>query len=116
MWNDSIVVWVSKNIVGYFIILLLTILVVLSIAHQTTIEVSSKEELRTLSCGWPLEFILNNQDWRDPPYPYSIRCFASQLGDPVKISWQPFFLNILIFYFSAIIIFEMYRFVSSRDN
>ena len=86
----------------------------IGITYQTKIEVNSKEDLRTLTCGWPLEFVLNNQEGRDPIYPYLIGCTSGEWGDPIKISWRPFFANVFVFYFSFAFLLEAYRFVKKR--
>lgn len=105
-----------KKILVHFILLIVAIVVVFGIAHYTKIEVNSKEDLRTLSCGWPLEFVLNNQDWRDPPYPWKIKCLAGEWGDPIKISWHSFFINVFVFYFGFAFLWEALSFVRRRKS
>lgn len=71
-------------------------------AYQKT-EVFNKDDLHTLSCGWPLSFIASNQSWRDPPFPRDILCFAGEWGDPIEFYWLQFIIDVLMFY--AIIVF-----------
>lgn len=86
---------------------LLAVFVVFGIAVKTTIEVHNKEDLRTLTCGWPLEFVENDQDWRDREFPYTIHCISGELQDP-RIDWKIFFVNVLMFYLAFILLWETY--------
>lgn len=95
------------SVTSYIILFLLSIFIVFGIAVKTNIEVHNKEELSMLTCGWPLEFVKNNQDWRDPPFPHKIGCISGELQDP-KIDWQIFLVNVLMFYFAFVMIGEAY--------
>jgi hypothetical protein len=106
----------KRNSVIHLTLLLIAILTVFGIAHKTVIEVHSKEDLRTLTCGWPLEFVTNDQSWRDPPYPYPINCLSGELGDRGTYHWQSFFINVFAFYFSFGFLWEAYSFVKKRKK
>ncbi len=99
----------KKNITVHILLLTLAIVTVFIIAQQTTIEVLNKEDLHTLSCGWPMEFVTNDQSWRDPPYPWTIGCLSRQWGDQLTIRWYSFTINMLVFYFSFIFLLEACR-------
>ena len=88
----------KKKLVLGILLLVLASIVTLSTAYTSKIEVSNKEELRSLSCGWPMQFITTNQSWRDPPYPWKVHCTGSQWGDPVEFSWLKFIGDAIFFY------------------
>ncbi len=106
----------KKNITVHIIVLVPAVIAVFVIAQQTRIEVSKKEDLRTLSCGWPMEFVTSDQSWRDPPYPWEIRCLSRQWGDHLTIQWHSFYLNVLMFYLGFMSLWETCSFVWRRKK
>lgn len=82
---------------------------VIGVAHQTEIEVHSKTDLQTVTCGWPLKFIENDQSWRDPPFPWKIDCLSGEWSGSLKVLWLPLALNIAMFYFSLVLLWGVYR-------
>lgn len=69
------------------------------------IEVFKKSDLNATSCGWPLSFIMQNQSWRDPPYPYRVPCFASPLENPTEFYWKYFAFDVAFFYLLVLILY-----------
>jgi hypothetical protein len=80
------------------VLLLLSVIAVVGVAHQTKIQVHNKTDLQTLTCGWPLQFIENDQSWRDPPFPWEVECLGREWGGSLKVLWLLFSLNVIIFY------------------
>ena len=78
------------------------------------VEVFNKDDLRTLSCGWPLKFMVNDQSWRDPPFPWKISCFAGEWGDPIEFRWPQFITDVLVFY--ALIVFLWSAYVALNNK
>ncbi|MCK5023642.1 MAG: hypothetical protein KAS04_05690 [Candidatus Aenigmarchaeota archaeon] len=67
------------------------------------VKVFKKSDLDAISCGWPLSFITQNQNWRDPPYPWTVPRFASPLESPTKFYWERFVVDIVFFYLLILI-------------
>lgn len=91
------------------IINLFFLTIAIFIAASTTVkkvEVFSHSDLNNVSCGWPLNFIAQDQGWRDPSYPWKVPCFASPLENPTKFYWQYFILDAAFFY---LLILAMYH-------
>lgn len=78
------------------------------------VKVFSKTDLSEVSCGWPLQFIVQDQSRKDPPYPWTVRCgLPFSLEDPIRFFyWPQFIIDILAFY--AFIIFLWYGMIKKR--
>ena len=70
-----------------------------------SVEVFSHSDLNAISCGWPLNFIVQDQGWRDPPYPWKVPCLASPLESSTKFNWQYFILDTVFFYLILLAIY-----------
>jgi hypothetical protein len=92
-----------KKFLFHIIFLALAFVVVWVIAANQKVEVFNKNDLRNLSCGWPLTFAVNDQSNRDPPFPWNIYCLSGEFGDTIEIHWPQFIIDALIFY--ALIVF-----------
>ncbi len=100
---------IKKNAIVHLILFIVAFFAVIGIAHQTTIEVQNKDDLRTISCGWPFKFVTNDQSWRDPPYPWTITCLSGEWGDIPTVWWQSFVIDVIAFYFSFVLLWKGYR-------
>ncbi len=87
----------SKKIISNIFFLTLAIFLTASTMFKS-VEVFSHSDLNTVSCGWPLNFIVQDQGWRDPPYPWKVPCLASPLESSIKFNWQYFILDTAFFY------------------
>ncbi len=83
-------------------------------ASQQKVEVLNKDDLRALSCGWPLKFVESDLYYRDPPYPWKISCFEGEWGDFPTFHWPQFIINILLFY--ALIVFLWSAYVALNNK
>jgi hypothetical protein len=81
-------------------IILILVLAIFLIMATTFggVKVFKKSDLYAVSCGWPLHFIVQDQGWRDPPYPYRVPCPACPLENPTKFYWERFIFDIVFFY------------------
>lgn len=89
-----------KNIISNVFLIVLAIFLTISTMYKK-VEVFSHADLNVVSCGWPLNFVTQDQGWRDPPYPWKAPCFASPLENPTKFYWQYFILDAAFFYLIA---------------
>lgn len=80
---------------GILIVAIVSVWLTVTFQHVTVYD---KEDLRAISCGWPMPFITSNQEWRDPPYPYRIGCLSGEWGDLAVMQWRSFVLNLITFY------------------
>ncbi|MDO8524745.1 MAG: hypothetical protein Q7R99_03925 [bacterium] len=92
----------KKFLLHIFFITIAFVIVWIAAANQK-VEVFNKDDLRTLSCGWPLEFATNDQSSKDPPFPWKISCLGGEWGSPIKIHWPQLIIDVLVFY--ALIVF-----------
>lgn len=94
----------KKKFLLHMLFVVVALIAVWITANQK-VEVSNKDNLRTLSCGWPLKFIVNDQSWRDPPFPWKISCLTGEWDYAAKklFRWPQFIIDILVFY--ALIVF-----------
>jgi len=70
------------------------------------VEVFKKSDLYAVSCGWPSSFIVQDQGWRDPPYPWTVPCFASPLESSTKFYWERFIFDVAFFYLLTLALFH----------
>jgi hypothetical protein len=87
----------------HIIFIALAFIAVWIIVANQKVEVFNKEDLRTLSCGWPFKFAVSDLSYRDPPFPWKMSCLSGEWGDPIEIHWPQFITDILVFY--ALIVF-----------
>src|SRR3989338_9625698 len=97
-----------KKFLLHIIFLVIAFVVVWIIIVNQKIEVFNKDDLRVLSCGWPLKFIVNDQSRIDPPFPWKISCLGSPLDDPFKFYWPQLIIDVLIFYAFIIFLWSAY--------
>ncbi len=86
-----------KKIIKIIFVFILAVFLVISTTFGG-VEVFKKFDLYDVSCGWPSSFIVQDQGWRDPPYPWKVPCFASPLEGPTKFYWERFVFDIAFFY------------------
>ncbi|MBU2578651.1 hypothetical protein KKA09_00840 [Patescibacteria group bacterium] len=93
-----------KKLLLHIFFVFLAVVAVWIIAGQN-VEVFNKDDLRNLSCGWPLKFAVNDQSWRDPPFPWKISCLSGEWDYSfIKFfRWPQFIIDVIVFY--ALIIF-----------
>jgi len=97
------------------ILLHILFLVFACIAVYTTtwklIEIRTHSDLETLTCGWPLKFILNDQSGTDPPLPWKTGCLSMGWGDPIKFYWPEFLIDITLFYVLIVFLWSVGRLI-----
>jgi hypothetical protein len=64
----------KKQTIVYSLLLLTAIILVIGIPVFEKIEVYQHSDLNAVSCGWPMKFIVQDQSWRDPPFPWKVPC------------------------------------------
>jgi len=87
-----------KKRIKIIFIFILAVFFTMAIITFRGVEVFKKSDLNAVSCGWPLNFITQDQSWRDPPYPWTVPCFASPLESPTKLYWGYFIFDVAFFY------------------
>ena len=90
--------YMQKKVLFQILLLMLACFSVYVTAATTKIEIQEHSDLKTLSCGWPLKFIMNDQSQLNPPLPWKIACLGGQWGDPMGIYWPQLFIDIAFFY------------------
>ena len=73
------------------------------------VKVFKKSDLYAVSCGWPSSFIVQDQSWRDPPYPYRTPCPASPLESPTKFYWERLVFDVAFFYLLILVLYYYYQ-------
>lgn len=86
------------------------------ITANQKVEVFNKEDMSALSCGWPITFIVNDQSYRDPPFPWKLSCLGGEWSYSVKQSFSlpQFIIDILVFY--ALIVFLWSAYVAINNK
>jgi hypothetical protein len=87
----------KKALLCLFVFLLSIFLVFLTVQLKE-IEVSKQSELEHISCGWPLPFIDQNQSWRNPPFPWKVRCGIFNLESPTEYNLTNLAIDTAFFY------------------
>lgn len=95
---------IVKKIIINILLFALAGFIVTSTALKS-VEVFVHSDLNAISCGWPLNFITQDQGWRDPPYPWKVPCLASPLENPTKFYWPQFIINVVFFYLLVLVLF-----------
>lgn len=89
----------------------LAAVVVLLIATYTKVEVFNERDLSGVSCGWPLNFMTQNLNFYEPPFPSTFICLE---GFPYHARptfyREPFLVNVILFYGVINILFFGTRF------
>ena len=89
-----------------YIILLIIVFPIVFYGTTGDVWVHSEDDLRHISCGWPLEFGFSDQSWRDPPtYPWKLSCLSTW-GDG-EVQWSNFWINVGIFYLAFLIVLSI---------
>lgn len=83
------------NLKNYAVILFISLVVVLMSVHipQT---VYNKTDLVKVRCGWPLGYMIQDQSWRDPPYPWRTNCGFFALEEPYVVFWPQLLSDVLV--------------------
>lgn len=102
-----------KKLLIHTVFLAIACIVTLSTAFRD-VEVFNKNDLRTLSCGWPLKFTANDLSYRDPPFPWKISCFSGEWGDLIEFYWPQFIINVTAFY--AFVFFFWSIYIAMRNR
>ena len=105
-----------KPILIHVVILVVAIASVWLTATFQQVTVQNKEDLRAISCGLPLTFMTSSQEWRDPPYPYTLKCLSGEWGDSAVMQWRPFALNVLVFYVGLVALLRITRIVRLKKK
>ena len=101
-----------KTILIYSVVLITAIISTWLTTVFQQVTVQDKEDLRAVSCGWPFTFVTSNQEWRDPPYPYKLKCLSGEWGDSIIIRWKLFLLDVLVFYLLFVLLVQIKNRVS----
>jgi hypothetical protein len=89
----------TKKVITFQLILIfLASIFVLAFAFQTKVVVTEESDLRVISCGWPFEFIVNDQSWKNPPLPWTTKCLSGEWGDRFEFVWPAFVANVFVVY------------------
>lgn len=104
----------NKKFLLHIFFITLAFVTVCVITASQKVEVFNKDDLRTLSCGWPLKFIVSDLGYRDPPFPWKIRCLSGEWGDIPTFHWSQFIIDILVFY--ALIVFLWSAYVAINNK
>ena len=105
----------AKRLLPHLFLLALAMFITFTTAYRR-VEVSSKEDLRELTCGWPLPFAVSDQSWRDPPYPWKASCMDGEWGDPIALLLPQFVINVAAFYVLGVALHSGYRAVRKRQG
>lgn len=66
------------------------------------VEVTQQSDMKTLSCGWPLKFVIHDDSSYDPPMPWKAYCgflrTPYEQGATKEFNWQYFILDTAFFY------------------
>ena len=66
--------------------------------------------------SWPFEFMVNDQSWRDPPFPWKISCLSGEwdYGTIRSFHWPKFIIDVLVFY--ALIVFLWSAYIALNNK
>ena len=103
-----------KKFLLHIIFVALAFITVWVIAANQKVEVLNKDDLRALSCGWPLKFTVNDLSYRDPPFPWKMSCLSGEWGDPIEIHWPQFIIDVLIFYALIVFLWSAYIVINNK--
>ena len=103
-----------KNFLLHIFFLVIAFVAVWVVVANQKVEVFNKDDLRALSCGWPLEFVVNDQSRLDPPFPWKISCLGSPLDNPFKFYWPQFIIDVLIFYALIVFLWNAYIVINNK--
>lgn len=87
--------------------LIITILILYFSTTLPKTVINNKSELLEVRCGWPLHYMIQDQSWRDPSYPWQTSCGFYALEEPTHILWIPFFANVTIIYTATIVLLSL---------
>lgn len=98
-----------KKFLFHIFFVMLAFVAVWIVANQK-VEVFNKNDLRTLSCGWPLAFIVNDMSYRDPPFPWKMPCLGGEWSYAVKKSFSlpSLIIDVLVFYVFMVFLWSAY--------
>lgn len=84
--------------------LMVALLLTLSSLFWTKDIAYDPDTLKHLEFGWPIPFVIQNQERYDPPFPYAMRfgwdlAYISNDPPPHQIAWMNGFASVAINYF-----------------
>src|SRR3989344_798566 len=82
-----------RKIITHLLLLLLAAVLVVGIINQIDVTIIDDVDLQSVSCGWPFEFVISDQSWRDPSLPWKTNCLDGEWGDNLEIIWIAFILD-----------------------
>lgn len=85
-------------------LILLSFFIALSSAFWTSAIITRKEEQRHVQFGWPLEYVEQNQEQLDPPYPWELKLGIPQ-EYPSTILWGALLIDTGFFSIVLLLIF-----------
>lgn len=104
-----------KTILTYVALLMVAVVSTwLTTFQQVTVH--DREDLRAISCGWPLTFVTSNQEWRDPPYPHTLKCLSGEWGDSIIIQWKAFLFDVSMFYLLFVLLVQIKNRVTGKGR
>ena len=89
-------------------------LVVVWLTAYQKVEVFNKDDLSAVACGWPLKFIVSDQSWRDPPFPWDSSCFSNEWGNSIAFRWPLFIADAIVFYIFIIFLWRAYVIIKKK--
>ncbi|MDP3057161.1 MAG: hypothetical protein Q8N37_01390 [bacterium] len=76
--------------------------IVALVSTYPKVEVTKHSDLKNLSCGWPLKFVVHDDSLLDPPMPWKVSCGFLRgpygQGSTKEFNWQYFILDAAFFY------------------
>lgn len=105
----------KKKFLLHMLFIVVALAAVLITANQK-VEVFNNDDLRTLSCGWPFKFVVNNQSHLDPPFPWKIPCLDGEWDYATRkfFHWSQFIIDILVFYVLIVFFRGTYIILSNK--
>jgi len=103
-----------KIIITHLLLLLLAAALVIVIVNQTDVTIINDGDLLSVSCGWPFEFVTNDQSWRNPSLPWKTSCIGGEWGDNLTIIWSALIIDIVVIYIGLALMWLLYWFEKNR--
>lgn len=105
-----------KSILTQISLLIASVIIVYIVAITQNVTVFNEEGLRMVTCGLPLEFITDDQSWRNPPYPWTTSCLKGEIGNPTIINWSALLGNIIIYYILLNLLFRGFVMIKNKTK
>jgi hypothetical protein len=104
-----------KKLLPHIVLFAIAILLTFATTYRR-VEVRSKADLSALSCGWPFAFVVSDQSWRDPPYPWKASCLEAGWDDKFTFLWPKFAANVAFFYLFGMALLSGYSALRKRSQ